>query len=84
MLEMINFVLPISASMASSSRRESYSDSADDGCLENVTTCECRLAAESTAHMLQCSLLAHLCTLDDLLEFNDTVQACTERWKKIV
>ena len=43
-------------------------------------TCECGLAAE----MLQCSLLAHPCTLDDLLEFNDTAQACTERWKKIV
>ena len=37
MLEMINFVFPISASMASSSRWESYCDSADDGCLENVT-----------------------------------------------
>ena len=24
------------------------------------------------------------CTLDDLLEFNNTDQACTERWKKIV
>ena len=23
-------------------------------------------------------------TLDDLLEFNDTAQACTEQWKKIV
>ena len=30
MLEMINFVFPISASMASSSRWGSYSDSADD------------------------------------------------------
>ena len=39
------------------------------------TTCECGQAAESTAHMLQCSLLAHPCTLDDLLEFNDTTQA---------
>ena len=48
------------------------------------TTCECGLAAESTAHMLECSLLVHPCTLDDLLEFNDTAQACTERWKKIV
>ena len=38
MLEMINFVFPISASMASSSRWGSYSDSADDGCLlEKVT-----------------------------------------------
>ena len=37
MLEMINFVFPISAYMASSSRWGSYSDSADDGCLEKVT-----------------------------------------------
>ena len=43
------------------------------------TTCECGLAAESTSHMLQCSFLAHPCALDDLLEFNDTAQACTER-----
>ena len=37
MLEMINFVFPISASMASSSRWGSYCDSAADGCLEKVT-----------------------------------------------
>ena len=37
MLEMINFVFLISASMASSSRWGSYSDSADVGCLEKVT-----------------------------------------------
>ena len=36
------------------------------------TTCERGLAEESTSHMLQCSLLAHPCTLDNLLEFNDT------------
>ena len=30
--------------------------------------------------MLQYTLLAHPCTLDDLLEFNDTAQACIERW----
>ena len=39
---------------------------------------------ENTSHMLQRTLLAHPCTLDDLLEFNDTAQACIERWKKIV
>ena len=54
------------------------------GYFNGDTTCECGLAAVSTAHMLQCSLLAHPCTLDDLLEFNDTAQAFTERWKKIV
>ena len=37
MLEMINFVFPISPSMASSYRCGSFSDSADDGCLEKVT-----------------------------------------------
>ena len=54
------------------------------GYFNGDTICECGLVAESTAHMLQCSLLAHPCTLDDLLEFNDTAQTCTERWKKIV
>ena len=37
MLEMINFVFPASAYMESSSRRGSYSDSVNDGCLEKVT-----------------------------------------------
>ena len=37
MLEMINFVFPISAFMGSSPMWGSDSDSADDGCLENVT-----------------------------------------------
>ena len=36
------------------------------------TTCECGKAAESTSHMLQCTLIAHPCTMDDLLEFSDT------------
>ena len=54
------------------------------GYFNGDTTCECGLTTENTSHMLQCTLLAHPCTLDDLLEFNDTAQACTERWKKIV
>ena len=49
------------------------------GYFNGDTTCECGLATENTSHMLQCTLLAHPCTLDDLLEFNDTVQACIER-----
>ena len=53
------------------------------GYFNGDTTCECGLATENTSHMLQCTLLAHPCTLDDLLEFNDTAQACIERWKKI-
>ena len=48
------------------------------------TTCVCGLATENTAHLLQCSLLTRPCTLDDLLEFNDTGRECTERWKKTV
>ena len=53
------------------------------GYFNGDTTCECGLATENTSHMLQCTLLAHPCTLDDLLEFNDTAQACIERWKRI-
>ena len=36
MLEMINFVYPISAFMVSSSRQGSDSASGDDGCLKKV------------------------------------------------
>ena len=53
------------------------------GYFNGDTTCECGLATENTSHMLQCTLLAHPCTMDDLLEFNDSAQACIERWKKI-
>ena len=53
------------------------------GYFNGDTTCECGMATENTSHMLQCTLLAHPCTMDDLLEFNDTAQACIERWKKI-
>ena len=53
------------------------------GYFNGDTTCECGLVTENTSHMLQCTLLAHPCTMDDLLEFNDTAQACIERWKKI-
>ena len=48
------------------------------------TTCVCGLAIENTVHLLQCPLLARPCTLDDLLEFNDTGRECDERWKKTV
>ena len=37
------------------------------GYFNGDTPCECGLAAKGTSHMLQCSLLAHPCTLDDLL-----------------
>ena len=48
------------------------------------TTCVCGLATENTAHMLQCTLHARPCTLDDLSKFNDTAQSCVERWKTTV
>ena len=53
------------------------------GYFNGDTTCKCGLATENTSHMLQCTLLAHPCTSDDLLELNDTAQVCIERWKKI-
>ena len=50
MLEMINFVFPISASMASSSRWGSYSDSADNGCLEKVTDLWMKISSPPPGH----------------------------------
>ena len=41
---------------------------------EGDTTCECGLATENTAHMMQCTLLAQPCSLDDLNKFNDTAK----------
>ena len=46
---------------------------------EGDTTCEYGLATENTAHMMQCSLLAQPCSLDDLNKFNDTAKKCVER-----
>ena len=48
------------------------------------TTCEFSLTTENTAHMMQCILLAHPCSLDDLNKFNDTAKKCVERWKTLV
>ena len=48
------------------------------------TTCECGLSPESTKHMMQCPLLEHPCTLDDLLKFNEKAKHCIERWKNVV
>ena len=47
---------------------------------EGDITCECGLATENTAHMMQCTLLAQPCSLDDLNKFNDTAKKCVERW----
>ena len=63
MLEMINFVFPISVSMASSSRWGSYSDSADDGCLEKVTDLWMKMgssrtpASRSTPQFTNCGVI---------------------------
>ena len=51
---------------------------------EGDTTCECGLATENTAHMMQCTLLAQPCSLDDLNKFNDTTKKCVEGWKTLV
>ena len=51
---------------------------------EGDTACECDLETENTAHMIQCTLLAQPCSLDDLNKFNDTTKECVERWKTLV
>ena len=51
---------------------------------EGDTICECGLATENTAHMMQCTLLAQPCSLDDLNKFSDTAKKCVEKWKTLV
>ena len=34
--------------------------------------------------MLQCPLLAHPCTLDNLLKFNENARKCVGKWKNAV
>ena len=51
---------------------------------EGDTTCECRLATGNTEHMMQYTLLAQPCSLDDLNKFNETAKKCVERWKTLV
>ena len=48
------------------------------------TTCACGKAEETAAHMLQCSQLAHPCSLGDLIMFNDVGKQCAELWKRMV
>ena len=48
------------------------------------TTCECGLATENTAHMMQCTLLSQPYSLDDLNKLNYTANKCVERWKTLV
>ena len=51
---------------------------------EGDTTCESGLATENTAHMMQCTLLAQPCSLDDLNKFYDSAKKCVVRWKTLV
>ena len=51
MLEMINFVFPISAFMVSSSRCGSDSASGDDGCLEKVIDSGMKTSSPSAVAM---------------------------------
>ena len=43
------------------------------GYYEGDTTCDCGFSSENTRHLLECPLLAHSCSLDDLLQFIETV-----------
>ena len=52
--------------------------------LVDFPPCECGLETENTAHMMQCTLLAQPCSLDDLNKFNDTAKKCVERRKTLV
>ena len=46
---------------------------------EGDATCECVLATENNAHMMQCTLLARPCSLGDLNSFNDIAKQCVWR-----
>ena len=48
------------------------------------TTYEFGQAPETTKHMLQCPLLAHACTLDDHLMFNENARKYVDKWKNTV
>ena len=48
------------------------------------TTCECSQAPETTKHRLQCPLLVHPCTLDDLQKLNENAIKCVDKWKNTV
>ena len=54
------------------------------GFYEGDTTCDCGVSSENTRLMLECPLLAHSCSLDDLLQFNETAKQCVEQWKTAV
>ena len=51
------------------------------GYFKEDAMCDCRLATENTAHMMQCTLLALPCSLDDLNSFNNIEKKYMKRWK---
>ena len=48
------------------------------------TACDCGVSSENTRHMLECPLLAHSCSLDDLLQFNEIAKQHVEQCKTVV
>ena len=50
----------------------------ETGYFKGDATCECGLATGNTAHMMQCTLLALPCSMDDLNSFNDIAKKCVE------
>ena len=46
--------------------------------------CKCGQAPESTKYMLQCPLLTHPCTLDNLLKFNENDRRCVDNWNNAI
>ena len=49
------------------------------GYYDGDTTFECGLVTENIGNMLQCILMTHYCTLDDIRMFNDRGKPCAER-----
>ena len=47
----------------------------------NQDACECGLATENTAHMIQYTILAQPCSLDDLHSVTCIAKKCVEIWK---
>ena len=51
---------------------------------EEVEVLHSGTAEETTPHMLQGSQLAHPCSLDNVIMFNDVGKQCAELWTKMV
>ena len=71
------------------SQRITYMCYVQQGTAEEVdykrySTCDCDDLSENTRHILECQLLAHSCSLDDLLQFNEAGKQCGEQSKTAV